>query len=791
MTTIMKSVLVFVVTAASVSAGEMVLVKDGKPSCAIVVGKKATEIETHAARELARYLFEMSGTGVRITSKTVDPGTNVIAIGRSHTNPLISDLITDGRIRLDSENPGHDGFILETLRYHDRNILVAGGSADRSALYAVYHLLEHYLDVGFYENGDQIPRRSDIRIPEIHYAHKPRFKLRINQQGCIWDYTYRYWDVEQFKTLVDWMVKKKYNAFWWNDPGRTAIIKRVFRKNGLDYDKMAGIYWKRMTPEWEEHELKLLGQVARYAVSRGLEVIGYCPVPELPEAFLGKYPEEKVLEVEWNAIAGEKRYYLNPQSPMFARIIRDGAEEFEKAIGGPVHWWSQAPYGEMLFTNVSESEIENIYVDYVDGMYRALSSRRPDFGWLMSGWGYLVDPYWNEERSSKFFNRTRELFGKDRYCVSDPEAYHQPIFRKFDGFYNNGWCVGIIHSYAGTTQLFGDLVNTKDHVLQCLNSPWGDNLYAYWVQPEIIGHNPFFYEAVADIGWDPYGFSLEKFTRRFVRNRYSGIGTDSLVKTWDLIIQAYYSQTTYLDQGIYLSPPALRDPSAYPPFFNRLPLAQQALDLFFQNGDRLGDNRFFQTDLIDLLLQFNAGLYNYHYCRMMEAFQNRDQPAFDAHARQLGNILDAQVKVLRTHPDKYVAREIRDAARRPQEHPDFPNEVAIRTRLTSLVPVDVTVNKINNTDDYARKDMYELVKDYYLPRAHLHIEALRKALAEGRPAPSRESLSRECYMLTKRFIETPSEVQPLSRPAPDLVKTAAEVFQSLRLNENRLKELSL
>lgn len=325
------------------SFSEIWIVQDKVPQAVVVIGKNATDFEKYAAEEFVKYIYQMTGAKLEIvTNENVDKK-NLIVIGRSDTNPITSRLITRNKIRLESEYPGLDGFIISTVEDEGKQILVLGGSMDRGTLYAVYHLLEYYLGIGFFENGDQVPKMESVSIDEINYSHRPQFRLRVDQQGCAWGYTYRYWDLERFKVLIDWMAKKKYNAIWWNDPGRLGILKRIFKKNGLTYDKVAGSPTDWMTPEWEQYEMDILRDVAQYAMKRGVEVIGYCPVIPLPESFSKTNPNAKVLQVDYGGLL--KFYYLHPSDPMFATLMRDGAIEFEKIVGKKIYWWGPTPYG--------------------------------------------------------------------------------------------------------------------------------------------------------------------------------------------------------------------------------------------------------------------------------------------------------------------------------------------------------------------------------------------------------------------------------------------------------------
>ena len=149
-------------------------------------------------------------------------------------------------------------------------------------------------------------------------------------------------------------------------------------------------------------------------------------------------------------------------------------------------------------------------------------------------------------------------------------------------------------------------------------------------------------------------------------------------------------------------------------------------------------------------------------------------------------IIDSQIHILSTHPAKYVAREIEAANNVPQEKPDVSNAVAIRRRLTSLLPVDVVEKQKSGISDYARRDLYELVKDYYRPRVEIYIAALNEALDRDTSVPTSEQLLPACYDLCRKFIHTPSDVQVPRQPSEQLVEIAAKVFETNRAETSQI-----
>ena len=116
----------------------------------IYVGRDAPALEQYAARELQRYLYQLSGSlpNVRAGVTAVDePG---FIIGRRKTNPLVEQLAAAGRVKVSDADPGPQGYVLKRLAVGDKEVSVIAGSDAVGCLYGVYGLLEEHYGVGFY-----------------------------------------------------------------------------------------------------------------------------------------------------------------------------------------------------------------------------------------------------------------------------------------------------------------------------------------------------------------------------------------------------------------------------------------------------------------------------------------------------------------------------------------------------------------------------------------------------------------------------------------------------------------
>ena len=153
------------------AAAEVVLLRDGKSACRIVLEETASASEKHAAEELQSY-FEAS-TGVKLPIVVGMPGGGgpMIVVGRGK---IAASLGVDPS----DEQLGEQGFVLRTVEPH----LVIAGTARAGTLHGVRHFLEHVLGVRWYApDVTKTPRHKNVVIDEDRPADPARLRLARDQ----------------------------------------------------------------------------------------------------------------------------------------------------------------------------------------------------------------------------------------------------------------------------------------------------------------------------------------------------------------------------------------------------------------------------------------------------------------------------------------------------------------------------------------------------------------------------------------------------------------------------------
>ena len=144
----------------------------------VLCPERGTFVERLAAAEIRRYVYLRTGTLLPIVHDLeTAPKGGLIAVG--HTCRMGRFIKADADLQAvlkDGLVP--DQYILKTIEYEGRPVVVVTGHGRTGVLYAAYRLAEHF-GVRFYMHGDVIPdRRIAPAMPQLDEIRKPLFDRR-------------------------------------------------------------------------------------------------------------------------------------------------------------------------------------------------------------------------------------------------------------------------------------------------------------------------------------------------------------------------------------------------------------------------------------------------------------------------------------------------------------------------------------------------------------------------------------------------------------------------------------
>ena len=160
----MKQILCLLILGLPLSA--LTLVQNGRSAYSICLAPEASPSEQRGANDLQRFVEEMSGARLGITTdcRTSRP---LIFVGDS---PALR-RVAKG---FDAAAYGPEEFQLKTA---GRHIVIAGGR-QRGSMYGVYTFLERLGCRWFTPEISRIPKRSTIEVPALDERQKPAFEYR-------------------------------------------------------------------------------------------------------------------------------------------------------------------------------------------------------------------------------------------------------------------------------------------------------------------------------------------------------------------------------------------------------------------------------------------------------------------------------------------------------------------------------------------------------------------------------------------------------------------------------------
>jgi hypothetical protein len=178
----------------------------------IVSGSSGSAIEEYAAKELRRYMYQLSGKWLEIIPDSLPCNDPEFIVGQPASNRLIAEFEAKGMIRLPDTPAGEQGYILKTLERKGKSCLIIAGQSEIGVLYGVYGLLEDHYHIGFYFSGDVLPdKKQAFTLPVIDEQKVPSMDIRgflpwTNFPQSATSYSWNDW-----KYIIDQTAKMRMN----------------------------------------------------------------------------------------------------------------------------------------------------------------------------------------------------------------------------------------------------------------------------------------------------------------------------------------------------------------------------------------------------------------------------------------------------------------------------------------------------------------------------------------------------------------------------------------------------
>ncbi len=749
----------------------------------------ASSPETHARLEFQKYANLLVGKPVEIQPEGVCTVEGIAANFAIGPSPLIDTLKAEGKLRVPNDL-GDEGFLIQSVEHGGRSYVVILGGTPRATLYGVYRYLEQFCRVGFFCDGDQIPRLTSLPASGIEIIERPRWPMRQYMMDC--EYTSYWWNWDEWKAEVDWAARHRFNVLSSNFDF-TATWRAVWKRFGVEvpptslsappFHPWAGWHKWAMRPPYpvayQDFQAGLARQFTEYGRSVGLKMapdfhgfLGQVP-REFAEAYRGK---ARFLEVPWVGF-DPPGVFIHPDDPLYLEVAKAYAEEYLERFDTD-HLWASQSYCEMR-PGADPKEILAVEIAVARKNLEAIRSVDPQAVLFTNSWTFL-------DRRQEDVTALLDALPAEAFQVwempSDLER-NPPMYQQYDYYGGKPWLIGFLYAYGGTTMLHGDLADMVRRVQAAAADPRADKCQGLCIEPEAIRHNPIVFDLVSRLAWDPSAVELSAFLEDYAVRRYGAAAAPGMVRCFRELTECVYGQpgvacplymfrvTTDRLQG--------ERPCNVDQARKFLPHLQSALEIALAESQRVGNRELWQRDLVDIARQFLSDRFNLHAARLVGAFRSKDPEGFHREAASLKAVLASQEMLLSSSDDFCLTPILAKARALPQAPDDM--EERIRDILT------IWAGKIL---DYAHRDYYELVRFYYRRRVEAFLTHAEANLAAGRPMVDDKQLEPAYRQIEQSFVKTPFVVAPQDRYAGGPVAAVRDILARHGLKDAEQSQLA-
>ena len=457
-------------------------------------------------------------------------------------------------------------------------------------------------------NGDNLALPAELPPVPAKVRISSPYRHRVYLNYCTFNYTASWWDRTRWDREIDWMALHGITMPL-AATGQEAVWQSVLHRFRMNDEEIRTFLagpaygaWQWMTnlerfggplpQSWIDSHLEL----GRFIIQRERE-LGMTPILQgftgcVPMAFLGKFPQAKILKKTIWCEVPPGTAQLDPEDPLFAEFGRAFLEEQTKLLGTD-HLYAGDPFHEGEPPKNTPEYLHDVGAK----LFQVAHDFDPQAVIVMQGW------------------TIREGIVKgippERLLVLDLTGQK---WRETQAFWGRPWVAGIIQNYGGRNALGGNLPQLAGNAPMLLADPkQGGQLTGVGMFPEAIEHNPLLFALAADLAWHRTAPELPLWVRNYVHARY---GTDdpAAQSAWARLLATVYSQKSPEPQmeSPLLARPALTLKSASPwgDFVRDYDVAQvwTAWEELTGAADRLGAVDPFRYDLVDVGRQALADL---------------------------------------------------------------------------------------------------------------------------------------------------------------------------------------
>lgn len=643
---------------------------------------------------------------------------------------------------------------------------------------------------------------------QLFSVPKPGSLPRVNRNGVLiqrpipWNYyqnavtssyTFAWWDWERWENEIDWMALQGINlplAF----NGQEAIWQKVFRRFNISDEELGDFFggpaflaWSRMAnlhgwggplpQNWLDGQLLLQKKILRRMHELGMSPVLPAFSGNVPAALKSKFPSAKITRLgNWFTVNNNPNwscnYLLDATDPLFVEIGKTFIEEQLKEYGRTSHIYNCDTFDE----NTPPVNGPNYISSLGAAIYQGIESGDKDAVWLMQGWLFSYDPFWEPPQMKALLHSVPI----GRMIVLDLYAEVKPVWKTSQQFYGIPYIWCMLHNFAGNLEMYGILDSVVSGPIDALTSE-NSTMIGVGMCMEGIEQNPVVYDLMSEMAFQHEKINAKQWLDVYPRRRY-GKHILSIQQAWEILHRTLYNCTDGandknrdvivafpdVDPSMILTPATINiatrpqidsskgasfrgvdDTYDKPHLWYSTSDVIYALELFLSCRDELSNSNTFKYDLVDLTRQALAKYANQVFLRVIEAYKENDFKKASTYSDLfLSTVSDMDV-LLASHDGFLLGPWLESAkslAKNSEEEKQY--EWNARTQITMWF--DNTETEASLLRDYGNKYWSGLLVDYYKPRAEIYFKYLLESMEKGEEF-ALEDWRREWISLTNNW----------------------------------------
>jgi hypothetical protein len=642
-----------------------------------------------------------------------------------------------------------DGFVVAGDESDTAPLVALAGRWPIGTLYAVYEYLERACGVGFFQDGEHVPKLARFPVENIAFVEQPRFDNRLhlawNAHRAIKKYHSFWWTLDEWKREFDWMVKRRMNMLrldmgYYGRFSGDAFVQ-AFPEIGPEPDERMYPRFAGWVVDWgwpPEHRRELTQQILQYGRSLGIRFVYAIDYAAVPFRFKDVHPEYKYLPANQY---GESRQ-IAPDDPAAREVEKRFLAKLVEQFGTD-HLYMCTPYAELDVGGGSAERNLDMRIQASRGLLDLIREVDPHGIWVSDSWDMYDRKRWNAARVKRYL----DSFPPERMYLYETAADVISLHKKFNWWHGKPWAFGILHSFAGKDTLHGNPRQLIQRVKAAAACPTCTGLF---MVPESTHHSVMFWDLATHLAWRPDDVKLDEFLEQSVTRRYGDSGRAALVRAWRKVVAAVYkSPARGLIASVYRQHPWhhwLGDC----PLFGKvktclrrhmknldagLPLLKDALAILLKHRKQQAGNVLYVEDVVAIFRSYAGKCFEREAASALLAFSTGNKAAFARRRTRALAVLAAIVDVLSVCPSYSINKTIAEACAVEGHNPRLPELI----RQACL-----NVGYVNN-------DVYEQFEGQYIPKTRAYFDLLAAKLARGERTVARRELKAEFERISDNY----------------------------------------